>query len=127
MDALLVEAEAHSPEAVRAVEETGHWLGIGLAGLVNVLNPRVVVLGGLFGRIHPYVSDIVDGELDRRALAAPRRLVQVVPGSLGAEAPLLGAAELAFEPLLADPAAWLRPRGVDASQDAKIGLRRVVA
>ena len=30
--------------------------------------------------------------------------------SLGVDAPLLGAAELAFEPLLADPATWLRPR-----------------
>ena len=34
----------------------------------------------------------------------------VVPASLGVDAPLLGAAELAFEPLLADPASWLRPR-----------------
>ena len=31
---------------------------------------------------------------------------------LGVDAPLLGAAELAFEPLLADPASWLRPRDV---------------
>ena len=53
---------------------------------------------------------MLDGELDRRALPAPRRLVRVVPAILGADAPLLGAAELAFEPLLADPAAWLPAR-----------------
>ena len=39
-----------------ALEHVGRWLGIGLAGLVNVLNPRLIVLGGLFGRIHPYVA-----------------------------------------------------------------------
>jgi hypothetical protein len=33
-----------------------------------------------------------------------------VPATLGEDAPLLGAAELALEPLLADPAAWLQPR-----------------
>ncbi len=49
-------------------------------------------------------------ELDRLALPAPRGSVRVVPATLGVDAPLLGAAELAFEPLLADPAAWLGPR-----------------
>jgi hypothetical protein len=33
-----------------------------------------------------------------------------MPTGLGMDAPLLGAAELAFEPLLADPAAWLGAR-----------------
>jgi len=41
---------------------------------------------------------------------APRRLVSLVPSALGNDAALIGAAELAFEPLLADPARWLRPR-----------------
>jgi predicted NBD/HSP70 family sugar kinase len=127
VDAVLTEADAGVPMAVQALEETGRWLGIGLAGLVNLLNPRLVVLGGLFGRIQPYVASTVESELDRRALPAPRRLLRVVPGSLGAEAPLLGAAELAFEPLLADPAMWMRPRDEDQSRDAKMGFRRVVA
>jgi len=48
--------------------------------------------------------------LDRRALSAPRRLVRVVPAMLGVDAPVLGAAELALEPLLADPAAWMASR-----------------
>ena len=36
----------------------------------------------------------------------PRALVRVVPAALGVNAPLVGAAEMAFEPLLSDPAAW---------------------
>ena len=35
--------------------------------------------------------------------------MRVVPAALGVDAPLLGAAELAFEPLLADPSLWTRP------------------
>ena len=110
VDAMLSEAEAGSPAALSALDHVGHWLGIGLAGLVNVFNPELIVLGGLFGRIHPFVGAGLEHELDRRALAAPRGLVRVVPAKLGVDAPLLGAAELAFEPLIADPAGWLAPR-----------------
>ena len=48
---------------------TGQWLGIGLAGLVNTLNPARVVLGGRLALLHPFVAATVEDELDRRALA----------------------------------------------------------
>lgn len=108
-EAVLREAADGQPPAVAAVESVGRWVGIGLAGLVNVFNPELIVLGGLLGRIQPLAAASIERELDRRALAAPRRVVRVVPSSLGTDAPLLGAAELAFEPLLSDPAQWLRP------------------
>jgi predicted NBD/HSP70 family sugar kinase len=110
VDAVVAAAEAGDATALAALERTGRWLGFGLAGLVNVLGPGIVVLGGLFGRIFPFVSATVDEELDRRALSAPRALVDVAPARLGVDAPLRGAAELAFEPMLADPAGWMRPR-----------------
>ncbi|HEX5013524.1 MAG TPA: ROK family protein [Candidatus Limnocylindrales bacterium] len=111
VDAVIREAEDGSPVALAALEEVGRWLGIGLAGLINTLNPEVIVLGGLFGRIQPYTGQALESALDRMALSAPRRLVRIVPTRLGVDAPLIGAAEYAFEPLLADPAAWLAPRG----------------
>jgi predicted NBD/HSP70 family sugar kinase len=110
VDAVLREAAAGAPAALSALHEIGRWLGVGLAGLVNVFNPQIVVLGGLFGRIHPFTADTIERELDRRALPAPRELVRVVPARLAVDAPLIGAAELALEPLLADPAAWVGPR-----------------
>ena len=109
-EALLAEAEAGDPAALDAFNDTARWLGIGLAGIVNVLNPSLVLLGGRLTASYPYVRSTLEAELDRRVLRASRRLVRVVPTSLGDDAPLLGAAELAFGPLLADPAAWLRPR-----------------
>lgn len=112
VDDVIREAADGSPVALAALDHVGRWLGLGLAGLVNVLNPRLIVLGGLFGRIHPWIERTIDEELTRRALPAPRALVRVVPASLGVDAPLLGAAELAFEPLLTDPAAWFGPRDV---------------
>jgi predicted NBD/HSP70 family sugar kinase len=110
VEAVLLEAERGSSTALMALDSVGRWLGFGLAGLVNVFNPRLVVLGGLFGRIHPFVIETVEQELDRRALPGARALVSIVPATLGIDAALLGAAELAFEPLLADPAAFVGPR-----------------
>jgi predicted NBD/HSP70 family sugar kinase len=109
VEAVLSEAAAGSPDVLEALDAVGRWLGFGLAGLVNVFNPQVVVLGGLFGRIHPFVETTVATELDRLALPQTRDAVRVIPAALGVDAPLLGAAELAFEPLLADPSLWTRP------------------
>ena len=107
VELVLREAERGASAPLAALDSVGRWLGYGLAGLVNLLNPQVVVLGGVFGRIHPFVARNVEAQLDRLVLPAPRRLVRVVPARLGVDAPLLGAAELAFEPLLADPAPWM--------------------
>lgn len=112
VEAVLRAAEAGSPVARGALDAVGHWLGVGLAGLVNVFNPGLVVLGGRFSRLYPFVAPTIEAELDRLALPAPRRLVRVVPATLGVNASLLGAAELAFEPLLDDPAAWLHRQQV---------------
>jgi predicted NBD/HSP70 family sugar kinase len=114
--AVIDAARAGEAPALAAMDHVGTWLGIGLAGLVNVFNPTAIVLGGLFERIHPFVIGRVEAILDDRALPATRELVSVLPGALGADAPVLGAAELALEPLLADPASYLRaPRAESVS------------
>jgi predicted NBD/HSP70 family sugar kinase len=110
VDRLFLDAAAGSPTALAALEHVGRWLGIGIGNVVNLLNPRVVVLGGLHARTYPFVRDVLEAELAAHSLAAPRSQVRVVPAELGIDAPLVGAAELAFEPLLTDPAAWFPTR-----------------
>ena len=96
--------------ALDALHSVGRWLGIGLAGLINLLNPRVIVLGGLFARVHPFIDRALDAQLDGMTLSGPRRVARVAPAALGLDALIIGAAELALEPYLADPAGWLGPR-----------------
>jgi predicted NBD/HSP70 family sugar kinase len=109
IEAVLREAEAGGELALAAIDHVGRWLGIGIGGLVNILNPRVVILGGPNARLLPLVRDRLEAELERYALPASRADLRVVPATLGIDAPLLGAAELAFEPLLSDPAAFVGP------------------
>lgn len=108
-------AQSGEPAAMAAMEHIGTWLGIGLAGLVNIFNPGLIVLGGLLGRVHPLIADRVEEVLERRALSASRELVRVAPAALGVDGAVLGAAEMAFEAFLADPTARLRPVSAAAS------------
>ena len=110
IDAVLREAEAGDATALAAIDDVGRWLGIGLGGLVNILNPRLVILGGPNARLLPLARVRIEAELERYALPASRSQVRIVPAELGVDAPLVGAAEMAFDPLLSDPAAWFGPR-----------------
>ena len=86
-----------------ACAQVGHWLGLGIGDLVNLFNPELVVLGGLFGRLYPVAEHTVADGIRARVLDAPGSMVKVVPTALGIDAPLLGAAELAFSDLISHP------------------------
>ncbi|MET1036945.1 MAG: ROK family transcriptional regulator [Aeromicrobium sp.] len=101
-------------EAPADLRIVGQHLGRGVAGLVNMLNPRVVVLGGYLRSLFPLVHEDVERELRVHALTAPRELVKVTLPGLGGDSVLHGAAELAFEPLLADPVGRLATACLDA-------------
>ena len=104
LDALVSRALAGTDAvAVESLTEAGRWLGVGLSGVINVLNPERVVLGGFFAAAFPLLRTPLLAELDRRVLAPTRAAVDVVPAALGPDAALLGAAELGFEAVLADP------------------------
>ncbi|MDT5107438.1 MAG: hypothetical protein QOI25_4951 [Mycobacterium sp.] len=89
----------------KTLDRQAQYLGIALGNAVNMLNPGLIVLGG-FLRVFPSLAaDALNDAVGRHSLRAPRDLVRVVPASLGSETLMIGAAELAFAPLLADPAA----------------------
>jgi predicted NBD/HSP70 family sugar kinase len=112
VDAVLRDAVDGVPAALEALAVEARWLGIGLSGLINVLNPSMVILGGLFGRLHPLIAPQLNDEIARRALPSARARLLIVPSSIGADAVLLGAAELAFEAVLTDPLGTLDLRFV---------------
>ncbi len=66
VDDLLERAAGGDPAAVAALAGEARWLAIGIAGLVNVLDPDTVVLGGLFARILPLIRASLDDELAAR-------------------------------------------------------------
>lgn len=89
--------------AQTAVRQVGDWLGFGVANLVNIFNPEMVVFGGNLRDVYLAAAAQVRSRLNRMGLAACREHVRLRTSALGDDAALLGAAELAFERLLADP------------------------
>lgn len=79
-------------------------LAIALGNAVNMLNPGLIVLGGFLRVFCAYAPSVLREELARRSMGAPEGLVRVVPATLGADTLAIGAAELAFGPVLSDPA-----------------------
>jgi len=97
--------EIRDPQALQALETTGAWLGYGIGNLINVFNPDVVVVGGLYQELFPYLEEPLEAAARSVVLEAPGEQVRIVRGSLGVDASLLGAAEMALSPVIADPAA----------------------
>ncbi|GAB3139920.1 ROK family transcriptional regulator [Micromonospora sonneratiae] len=89
--------------AQAAVRQVGDWLGFGVANLVNIFNPEVVIFGGTLRDVYLAAAARVRSRLNSMALPAAREQVRLRTPQLGEDASLIGAAELAFEHLLADP------------------------
>ncbi|MCJ1686472.1 ROK family protein [Rathayibacter sp. VKM Ac-2927] len=105
---------ASSDPAVRAEvkRQLGH-LAVALRNVVNIFNPQLVVLGGFLGALVGVAPGFLEERLGR---GGPFRValdsVRIARTELGADLLMLGAAELAFERLLADPlTAELHPAG----------------
>lgn len=94
------DAAAHA-----ALWETGRWLGIGIGNLINILNPDMVVVGGFYHALYPHMAAVVEAGAKEVALDAPWEACTIRRSELGADALLLGAAELVLGELVADPAA----------------------
>ena len=85
--------------ALKVLEECGRWLGIGVAGFVNVFNPEVVVVGGGAMAAGEMILKSAREEVRLRARPPSRDLAQIKEATLGPSSGLLGAAALARDPL----------------------------
>ncbi len=86
-----------------ALMRVGDWLGIGVANLVNIFNPEIVIFGGMLRDIYLGSAAQVRSRIATGALAGTRERLRLRTSALGDDATLTGAAELAFAQVLADP------------------------
>ena len=69
--------------AKRIVHSTGTRLGEALAILIDLLNPEVIVIGGLAMRFGESILAPARTVIDRETLSAPARACRIVPAALG--------------------------------------------
>lgn len=95
-------ARAGDQVARSALQTIGRNLGFGLANLVNIFNPDVVVIGGGVSEAGDLLLDPARRAMHERGLGAVVEGVSVLPAAFGAEAGMIGATLLACDALAGD-------------------------
>ncbi|WP_245891100.1 ROK family transcriptional regulator [Desmospora activa] len=94
---LTVAAQAGDDFAQKILADTGRYLGIGLANLVNLLNPRRIILNGGVFAAGDYVLDSLKKTVHERSLTLPAADVTIVVSDLGKRAGTIGASTLVLK------------------------------
>jgi predicted NBD/HSP70 family sugar kinase len=92
-----------SPEAMAEFHSQIDALGIGVANLVNIFNPQVVILSGFLASLFKFDHDRLLEEFRRHTLVASQEEVVVTPGKLNANLLMIGAAELPIRQIIENP------------------------
>ncbi len=86
-----------NPEASAVIDMIGRGLGIGLANVVNIFNPDLIVVGGGVSAAGELLLAPARDVMLERALSPGREYVRVEQAQLGENASMIGAAMLARE------------------------------
>lgn len=90
-------AAGGDPDALRIITVAARYLGIGIANILNLLNPSLVVLGGGVMEAGHLFFDRIHTEVGERALDETRGSARIVRAELGGRAGVLGAVALALQ------------------------------
>lgn len=94
---LVAAAGRGDPAVIAAFHRTGEALGVGLASLVNLFDPELVVVGGPMAAAGPWLLNPAEQAFNKRVMPGPGRATRIVAGDLGADAAALGGAALLLD------------------------------
>jgi predicted NBD/HSP70 family sugar kinase len=96
-------AEAGDDRTLAALADVGHWLGIGGAILVNILNPDILVLGGYFATLGPWLTEPLERAIRDGVIAPDGGGCRVIRSDLGFTAAVRGGAQISLDQVFIDP------------------------
>lgn len=100
---LIGRAREGDARAMNAVQESGRYLGIGLAGIINALNPARVILGGELTEAWDLIDPIMRQAVAERTLTAAAAETPILPEPTDGYSRLRGATALVVAPVFAAP------------------------
>lgn len=80
--------------AKRKWREMGEHIGNALSGVVNLLNPELIIIGGGIAEAEKFIFGAIRETINKRAMKVQKSAVKVVKAKLGNDAGVIGAAEL---------------------------------
>ena len=100
----ILDAARQGDEVARgALHETGTYLGIGIANLINLLNPQLVAFGGSLSLAHEFLMPAARQVVAERVMGEPGRAARIVVSALEADACVLGGVALVLHDILRQP------------------------
>jgi predicted NBD/HSP70 family sugar kinase len=100
---LIARARSGDARAAQAIEETGHYLGIGLVGIIHALNPAQIFVGGEITAAWDRIEPPLRAAIAARALTRAAAETPVIPEQVGGHPRLLGATALISAQIFAAP------------------------
>ena len=96
--AIVAQAATQGDKLAREImERTGEYLGTGIANIVNLFNPQIVVIGGGVAQAGGLIFDPLKRTMKKRAFPVPAKAVKIVTPSLGRNCTVIGAATLVLK------------------------------
>lgn len=103
METVVEAAEAGDERVLEALAETGHYLGVGIANIVNIFNPSLVVVGGALSLAADYLLPPIRQVVEERAMAWPRQAVQILAAAHRFDSVAMGGVALVLHDILRHP------------------------
>ena len=95
-------ARLNDPPALKIMAETASYLAMGIANIVSILNPRVIVLGGGLFQAADLLLEPIRRDVKKWAQPLAAEKLRVVVSELGEDAGLFGCGKLAWDSLKGD-------------------------
>jgi glucokinase-like ROK family protein len=85
------------------MEKTGEYLGTGIANIINLFNPQMVIIGGGVAQAGSLIFDPLKRTMKKRAFSVPAKVVKIATPSLGRDCTVIGAASLVLKEIFKSP------------------------
>lgn len=96
-------ASQGDPLSLQLFHEAGRHIGVALAGLINLLNPKLIIIGGGMAQAGDILLEPIRRSVQSHGLRIAVESCQIVQAQLGREATALGAVTLALEKMFRKP------------------------
>ncbi len=97
IDMILLAAHQGDHLAKQILQDTGRYLGVGIANLINILNPEAVIISGNIVMAGDIVLESLRSTVQNRALSYPVNHVKIINSKMNNEGVAVGAATLILE------------------------------
>ena len=96
-------AETGDSETLEALNETGSALGMGVANLVNLFNPEMVIIGGALSVVSKFLLPSIKKVVEERSLETIRRHTVILESTFGPDASVMGAVAMVVQAIFSSP------------------------